>query len=204
MNHAMWIAVAAVVIGALVRAIKSDGAKILLANLGLPPIPTRALPWVALGLGAVSGVLDAHLAGKSWEEAMSAAVIASAGAVFGHELLSGVPGVKRALGVLLFVGLGATTASCTPEARREALLLTLDAAKCAVAHMNLPNDQILKLCSIEAADAERILKIVGQARDESAKAAMQAREKERMRAELLLDAQRQAAGCGGYRDGGVR
>jgi hypothetical protein len=203
MNHAMWIALAAVVIGALVRAIKSDGAKIALANLGLPPIPTRVLPWIALVLGAVSGMLDAKLGGKSWEEAVATGVVSAASAVFGHELLSGVPGVKRLLTVTAFVTIGSTVTSCTPEARREALLLTLDAAKCAVAHLNLPDDQILKLCAIEAADADRILKIVGQARSESARAAVQAREEERIRAEIL-DAHRAAAGCSGYRDGGLR
>jgi hypothetical protein len=70
--------------------------------------------------------------------------------------------------------------SCTPDARRALLETTLDAAKCALANMNLPNDQILKVCAIDAADADRILRIVGEGRQQAAMAANQAEDRGRL------------------------
>lgn len=69
------------------------------------------------------------------------------------------------------------TASCTPDARRALLETITDAAKCGLQNMNLPDEQILKVCAIEAADADRILRIVGEGRQQAAMAAAQAEER---------------------------
>jgi hypothetical protein len=167
-----WIALAAFLIGAFVRAIKSDGAKILLANLGLPPIPTRALPFVALGAGAIAGMLDAYLGGAAWTDAVYAGITAAASAVFGHELLSGIPGAKKLVGIALVVGFASTTTACTPGARTALAEAAFDLATCALTSLDLPDEQILKKCGANTlADRERLLRIVGTARQEQAVAA---------------------------------
>lgn len=124
-----WVALAALIVGAVVRLMKQDMLGVALTRLfrpGGPPIaiPTRVLPWLALAFGALAAVLDAVVAGASWDAAAQAGVIAAAGAVFGHELLSGVPGVKKVLGIaLLVVPLGASTGChlLTKERARTAL-----------------------------------------------------------------------------------
>lgn len=121
-NHSIgWIAVMAVIVGATVRALKSGASQSLLAALGLPPIPTRALPWLALALGGLAATLDAVTLGASWDAAAQAGVMAAAAAVFGHELLSGVPGAKKLLGILvLLVPLSVATSSCSLFTKKNA------------------------------------------------------------------------------------
>jgi hypothetical protein len=69
--------------------------------------------------------------------------------------------------VLLFTAT-IVAASCTPDARRALLETTLDAAQCALAHQDLPNQQIVTTCAIQAIDAERILRLVGESRKAAA------------------------------------
>lgn len=86
------LVVFALVIGALIRALKSDKFNILLAALGRKPIPPHVLPWIALGLGVVSTVLDARLkGGLGWQEAVIAGInglLAGGFAVAGHETVA--------------------------------------------------------------------------------------------------------------------
>lgn len=75
-----------------------------------------------------------------------------------------------------FVGLLSLIAycgGCTPDARRALLETALDATQCAIANMDLPNEKILAVCAVDAADADRILRIVGESRERAAKAALQ-------------------------------
>lgn len=62
---------------------------------------------------------------------------------------------------------------CTPDARRALLETALDATQCALANMDLPNERILQVCAVDAADADRILRIVGEGRERTARAALQ-------------------------------
>lgn len=164
MNHAMWIAVAAVVIGALVRAIKSDGAKVALANLGLRPIPTRALPWVALVFGAASATLEAKVAGSGWEEAAAKGVLAAGAAVFGHELLSGLPGFKKIVGAMLFVSLASSFSACTPQGRWHAANVVLDVLQCVIANEAKPDAEVVALCAGENVSPDDVRKILASHR----------------------------------------
>jgi len=164
MNQLMWIATAAVVIVGIVRALKSDGMTVALANLGLPPIPKRALPWVALFFGAASAVLDAKVVGTSWEEAAASGVLAAATAVLGHDLGKTVPGVRKVLGALLFVGVASSVTACTPQARWALAELLAKKIACGVAHQDLPNDDIIKLCALEPGDIPKVLEVVGKSR----------------------------------------
>lgn len=177
MNEAALIAAGIAVVGAVVRLMKTDRLTIALANLGLPPVPKLALPWIALVLGYAYALLVERQLGKPWDEAALKAlvegVIVGGGAAYAHDLGKAVPGVKKALGVLLIVvPLSMATSSCTPDARRALLETVMDAAKCAVAHQDLADKDILKVCSVDAIDADRILRIVGESRERSAKAAL--------------------------------
>jgi hypothetical protein len=163
MNQALWTAVAALVIGGAVRAIKADAFPV--------NVPKRALPWLALALGGVAAALDARVNGVGWETAAATGVVATSIAVFGHDALRAVPGVTRLLGVAPFLLL---TNSCTPDARRALLEQGFDTVQCALANTHLPNDEIAVKCAIETADFDRIMRIVGDARQASTKAAAEA------------------------------
>lgn len=180
MTHLTWIAVLAIIIGGLVRALKSDGAKGILAKFNLPPVPTRALPWVALVFGGLAAGLDAYLegGGASVQEAAMTAVLAAATAVFGHELGSGVPGVKRLLGVGFLVFGFSSLSACTPGARAALIDAFAEMAACGLANMNLPDEQMLAMCGARTLeDRARLLQIVGRGRTVAAHEASVAAER---------------------------
>lgn len=164
MNQTLWTATAAFVIGGAVRAIKADAFPV--------NIPKRALPWLALVLGALSAALDARMNGVDWEAAAASGLTATALAVFGHDALRAVPGVTKVLGIAFFFM--TTTAACTPDARRALLEQGFDTVQCALANMHLPNKELIVKCAVDTADVDRILRIVGEARASEAKAAADA------------------------------
>lgn len=80
LNAHKWVALAALVIGAVVRLLKSD--------TPIPiDIPSRWRPVVALGLGVVSGVLEALATGKPWLEAVIGGFVSAFAAMSGHAVL---------------------------------------------------------------------------------------------------------------------
>ncbi|WP_394844032.1 DUF4231 domain-containing protein [Pendulispora brunnea] len=74
-----WIVVGAIVIGAIVRLLKSD--------TPLPTVPSQWRPWLALGLGAVAGILQAVAAGTPWQKALIDGLVSALTAIAGHDLL---------------------------------------------------------------------------------------------------------------------
>lgn len=168
-----WVAIAALLVGAVVRLLKSDSLTVALANLGLPPIPKRVLPWLSLVLGVASAILDVKLQGTAWPEAVAKGLIAGVAAIAGHEL--GVESMRKgkellALAVVLMVG----STACTPQARWAVADLLASKIACAVAHQDLTTEQIVVQCAIEPQDVDRIMAIVGESRTASAKAAADA------------------------------
>ncbi len=61
--------------------------------------------------------------------------------------------------------------ACTPQARVALAELLAEKIACAVAHADLPNDALLVECAVAPGDAEKVLKVVGESRVASAKAA---------------------------------
>lgn len=83
-----WVALAAVVIGLVVRLLKDDTA--------LPTIKARWRPWAAIGLGIVAGVLEKVSDGMAWKPALLGGLFAAVAAIVGHDLLiEGVRGGKE-------------------------------------------------------------------------------------------------------------
>lgn len=83
--HAWW-ALAALVIGGLVRLAKSD--------VPLPvTIPPKYRAFAALGLGVASGILQAIATGTPWATALLQGLSAAATAIVGHETL--VEGIRK-------------------------------------------------------------------------------------------------------------
>lgn len=168
-----WVAAAALLVGAVVRLLKSNTLTIALANLGLPPIPKRVLPWVSLAFGVASAILDVKLQGTAWIEAIAKGLIAGVAAIAGHEL--GVESMRNGkellvLGVVLVFGASA----CTPQARWAVADLLASKIACAVAHQDLTTEQIVVQCAIEPQDVDRIMAIVGESRAASARASAEA------------------------------
>src|SRR5574338_298624 len=132
-----WIAVAAVLIGAIVRALKQD-----------TPIPITIVakyrPWLALGLGQVSGVLQALSTGTPWKEALVGGLVSSVVAILGHDLVIESMRNGKELGapkvpplpvlLLLVVGCGPAQPGAQSPARdyaRAAILLVSEGVKVA-------------------------------------------------------------------------
>lgn len=72
-----WVPLAAIVIGLVVRLLKSD--------TKLPTVPPRARIWLVFGLGIVSGVLEHVVAGKTWTSAIVGGAVSAVLAIVGHE-----------------------------------------------------------------------------------------------------------------------
>lgn len=84
-----WLAATALLIGLVVRVLKSD---IKLT----PTIPSRWRPWLAIGLGVVAGVLDAMVRGTMWKKAIAEGVVAAVMAMVGHDLfIAGLRGGRE-------------------------------------------------------------------------------------------------------------
>jgi hypothetical protein len=150
-----WLAIAAFVVGGVVRALKADALPAILTRFLRPEgppiaIPTRALPFLALVFGTAAAVLNSRVAGASWEVAAQDGVTAAAFAVFGHELLSGVPGTRKLLGgVLLLVGLAGGVSACsflTPKNIRSVLDAT--AITCVFASELTDEKAVASVCGV--------------------------------------------------------
>ena len=184
MDQFSWLFVAGLVVGGIVRALKTDGASAILTHffgseekpVKLPP---RSLPFIALGFGTIGAILDAAVAGDPWSIALKKGAISAALAVFGHELGSSIPKVKEALAILLLVGVATSQPACTPESRSILTDLAAKKLECALAHINLPNSQIIALCALQSGDEEFILRAVAQTRQEVAAEAVRVAEREK-------------------------
>jgi len=75
-----WLALAALVIGLVVRLLKSDGP--------IPwNLPARFRPWLAVGLGIVASCVDKVATGTPWRASIAAGLVAAFAAISGHQLL---------------------------------------------------------------------------------------------------------------------
>lgn len=72
-----WVALASILVGLLVRLSKQDVP-------GLPTMPARWRPLLALGLGAASAGLQMVAQGTAWPEALVGGLVSSALAITGH------------------------------------------------------------------------------------------------------------------------
>lgn len=89
-NTAVWLGLLAVAIHIALRLLKSDTLDAQLAKLGIPPVPAKALPALAIGVGVVAGVIDGLMAGQTWQAALVGALtgaFSGLGAVGIHETL---------------------------------------------------------------------------------------------------------------------
>lgn len=163
MQQVGWVAIAAIVVGALVRLAKTDALGDLLAKFGLPAIPKKALPWIALALGCASSILDVKLQGTDWPTAVMKGLLAGIGAVAGHQLViesildgkeigkdGGPPAAGGAILLLLACAAGV---SCTKQDAKNAAGIGLDAAQiaCAIAHAESDDPSVAAICRIEDA-----------------------------------------------------
>src|SRR5690606_41994879 len=75
-----WVAACALVIGAIVRVLKSDSP--------LPiTVPAKWRGWLAIGLGIVAGALEAVAGGTPWARALAEGLAAAVFAITGHEVV---------------------------------------------------------------------------------------------------------------------
>lgn len=144
-----WVAVAALVVGFLVRAIKSD--------TRLPiTLPPRVRPWLALGLGAVSGVLEHVVTGVSWRDALLGGLASALAAMAGHDVL--VEGVRRGREVRM----PGMMKAAPPEGRvhmrippASIVLLALLLPSCAF--LQDANDARIELCDLLGEEQEQAI-----------------------------------------------
>lgn len=157
-----WVATAAFLVGFLTKLLKSDGLTTAVKNLGLPAIPKRAVPWLALGLGIASSALDNVLMGTAWSEALVKGFVAGVTAIAGHE--AGIESLRKGkellvLAVLLTVG----TSGCHLLTRQNAKT-ALDAVSIAcIATTALTNEaEVAKACELADDLLPVIRNLIGQ------------------------------------------
>jgi hypothetical protein len=170
-KHA-WVLVASLVIGALVRALKSD--------TPLPTVPPKWRAWLALGLGIVAGVLDKILGGTPWLAAILGGIAAAMAAIVGHETVveslrngrdifvpKSKPTSPKALAkivppaVLLSVALFVCSLiGCAWFQTRESQVVhgVADVTDCVLAHDSEPPEEIVTRCGgVAVEDVVKIL-----------------------------------------------
>lgn len=78
-----WVGLAALVIGFVVRLLKEDSR--------FPPfaLPARWRPLLAMGLGVVSGILQAVSTGTPWRDAILGGLVSAFVAIAGHDAIVG-------------------------------------------------------------------------------------------------------------------
>lgn len=160
-----WIAVMAVVIGAVVRLLKSD--------TPLPfSVPARWRSWLALGLGAVSGVLDSLMAGTPLLQALVEGLGSAMLAIVGHETVveglrkgrelfaaspkgstptDGVASRGGTLGVLLLVTtalMAATDLRCSPRDTQIArTVVDIASVTCVILRAQVDDGTVQEICA---------------------------------------------------------
>lgn len=70
-----WLAVLAVLVGGIVRLLKTNRLNLILAKFSLPPVPKRALPWIAVLLGFALAMLEAFVSGAKLPQAVTAGLL---------------------------------------------------------------------------------------------------------------------------------
>jgi len=124
-------ALLAALVGGLVFALKTDAFTSLLAKFGAGPLPKKAIPWIALGLGFAGGALQALIAGKSLPDAalaggwglMSGAFAIAGDQTVGKAVESGkIPSVASVavISYLAVGAIGAVDVACTPTQQAQA------------------------------------------------------------------------------------
>lgn len=215
-----WVPLAALVIGIIVRLLKSD-TKIPI------DIPPRLRVWLALALGAGSAVLEAVTTGLSWKESILNGLLSTGLAVLGQNVVidsvrngkefnlpglikPGVspspdapptlppakytpPNIPPGLSALVVV-LGILLTGC--GVFWKALDLASDKAKCVVANQDLSDKAIFIKCAIQ--DPERYLDLLAETRAATKKSLDRAAA-ERASASVCGD-----AGVPDAADGGLR
>lgn len=102
--------------------------------------------------------------------------------------------------VFAMLGLVLTTTSCTPGQRAVArTVLGIIETTCIIAHQDLPDEEVAKVCGLAGPFIEPMKDVLAESRRVTAREAAFAAARQ-----LELDTQREKAGCGGYRDGGLR
>jgi hypothetical protein len=156
-----WVAAAALIVGALVRLLKSDMLTNALASLGLPPIPKRVLPWLALAFGLASSILDEKVMGTPWPAAITKGVLAALGAITGHELtIESLRKGKELLVVCLAIGSVLTVGACSARGREVALVDGAKIALCVAEHQDEPTELALIKCGSENVSPDDIRKML--------------------------------------------
>ena len=69
-----FIPLLGLIVGGLIRGLKTGAVARVLDAFGLPPIPKRALPWTALALGVLGAALDARIGGAAWLQVAISAI----------------------------------------------------------------------------------------------------------------------------------
>lgn len=174
-----WVALAAVVIGLIVRLLKSD-TKIPV------DVPPQLRVWLALALGAASGALDklVEAGNTTWTTALLNGLVAAVLAIVSHNLVIDsvrggkelvVPGLIKpgvspspgnppsipptSIAGILLVGacmaLGVSQQGCalfTPANIAKAEVIAAKTADCLVEKQDLPDEQAFLECGVEAAE----------------------------------------------------
>lgn len=121
------VAIAAVTVWALIAIVKRPEVPI--------PLPPRARPFLALGLGQVYGVLEAVVGGMAWRSALLRGLVVACAAIAAHEIASKAkgptdpPSVPPVVMSSLVLAMALLLTSCTPFERAQARTIGVPIAR---------------------------------------------------------------------------
>lgn len=172
MAHKYW-AFASLAVGLMVRLLKAHP---VLAE----KLPPRARPWIAVGLGVASGVLESIVSGTPVVKALMLGAISGFGAIIGHDLFIeglrngkeiGAPAAARAavtsvtpmlLIVGMVFGINTTLNACLPLGKGANSALSALQMGCVIymADSDKPESTIANACQIADALIPEIKKLL--------------------------------------------
>ena len=90
LGSAGWLLLLAAIVFGLTRLLRADMLNSLLAKFGIPSIPAKAIPWVAIVLGFLGGMIQAKSGGQTWGDSALMGlwgILSGTLAIGGHEAL---------------------------------------------------------------------------------------------------------------------
>lgn len=178
-DFSLWLPLIALVLGGIAHALSADEGRSVLEKVGLPPLPRKLLPWLALVFGVLAGMTNSMVLGMDVQQSLIGALAAMATSTFGlsttriaHDTIGGggaepprVPAAALLIGALALVGSASACALFTPQNAQK----LIDAGKiaCVIEHAFVDDATLNSICNLVTADERAAAQDIAKAHREA-------------------------------------